>query len=231
MSTVITYRTNSFNIMVCDTRKTTFTDTENPNIDDSVLKMHYIDNYGFISSIGIGELAQYTFNNFKKSSHTPNDLLHSFRTAYDHIASKCDVGVLKSLNETGIIVSTQDQIIIMSNNIPTPRNFFSLETNSIRIEFPPDCDEEVKSSLKRKCKDLQVKTAFCALIPILEIFQSIAKNSKYVSSIACISIMGKNNNYPFFAQDEVENLLSELKRNKSITKNSFEEMKAKLLTW
>lgn len=86
--------------------------------------------------------------------------------------------------------------------------------------------------MQRKGEYLQVESPFDALIPILEIFQSIAQNSEDVSSIACISMMGTNNSYPFFAQGEVEDLLSELKSSiKSVIKNSFEEMKPQLLTW
>ena len=232
LSTVITYRTNAFNIMVCDTRKTVLTVDGNKNIDDSILKMHYIEGFGFISGVGIGELIQDTFNDFQNKSHCIDNLLCSFFAAYDRIASECNKEVLMLLNKTGVIASTQDQIIIMSNSLPYPKKIASLRENTVHIDFPFDCKKTARSLLQKKGEYLQAESPFDALIPILEMFQSIAQNSEDVSSIACISIMGASNNYPFFAQGEVDDLLSALKSNtKSNIKNSFEERKSQLLIW
>lgn len=98
LSTVITYHTSDFNIMVCDTRKTTFTADGKKKFDDSVLKMHYINNYGFISGIGVGELIQNTFNHFKSGDPCDDNLPCSFFSAYIDIASSCSKDVLERLN-------------------------------------------------------------------------------------------------------------------------------------
>lgn len=42
MSTVLSYNTNDFKILISDTRTTKFT-TESKTFDDSTLKIHYIN--------------------------------------------------------------------------------------------------------------------------------------------------------------------------------------------
>ena len=99
------YNTDRFKILISDTRTTKFS-KESKTFDDSTPKIHYIDNYGFLTGIGIGELANNTFNELLKyhvNDIDYNILQESFKISYKSIRSKCDKEVL--LNQSAVIIS------------------------------------------------------------------------------------------------------------------------------
>lgn len=234
MSTVLSYNANQFKILISDTRTTKFT-TESKTFDDSTLKIHYINNYGFCTGIGIGELASNTFNELLNYHSIDNTILQrAFRIAHKSIQDECDEEVLNLLNQSAVIVSNTDAINLFSKGLLQHINSDSvpLKKNQLNIQFPFDITNEEKERIHLLTQTIPEPTIENVLLLMLDIFKEISAISEDVSHICSIAILGHEIESPFFIQNNVKEIINSLKGNSFHTlKNEFEQYKTRLISW
>lgn len=236
MSTVLSYNADKFKILISDTRTTKFTN-ESKIFDDSTLKIHYIDNYGFCTGIGIGELVSNTFNELLKHHFIDNTILQeAFRIAHKSIQDRCDEGMLEPLKQSAVIVSDTKEIYIFSKCLLKMPDFnsdsASLRKNQLNIHFPFDITNEEKEKIHLLTQAIPEPTIENVLLVMLGIFQKISDISEDVSHICSIAILGHEIESPFFLQNNVNEIINSLKENSFHTlKNEFEQYKTRLISW
>lgn len=234
MSTVLSYHADQFNILISDTRTTKFT-TESKTFDDSTLKIHYINNYGFCTGIGIGELVSNTFNELLNYNNIDNTILQrAFRIAYKSIQDECDDEVLDFLSQSAVIVSNTNAIHIFSKCLLPHINSdsVSLKKNQLNIQFPFDITNEEKERIHLLTQAIPDPTIENVLLVMLDIFKEISAISEDVSHICSIAILGREIEAPFFIQSNVNEIINSFKENSFHTlKNEFEQYKTQLISW
>lgn len=170
--------------------------------NDSGLKIHYIDNYGFLTGVGIGELMMDTFNGIK----TPGfDSIHdSFQTAYEAIEKEySDEKDINRLEKTAVVVSTNNKVFLFSSGFKP--NFdcdcVTLHKNTLDILFPLDILEAEQQNIRSLNVSLGHEASIDNVLAVmLDKFKIISSLSKYVSGISSIAILESGNKTPFFTQ-------------------------------
>lgn len=234
MSTVLSYNTDRFKILISDTRTTKFS-KESKTFDDSTLKIHYIDNYGFLTGIGIGELANNTFNELLKyhvNDINYNILQESFRISYKSIRSKCDKEVL--LNQSAVIISNNDTIWLFSNKLLSfiPTNSVTINKDKLNIQYPFDISDNEKEKIYPPTQTIFTPTIENILLEMLNVFGKISTISDDVSNICSIAILGNEIESPFFLQNNVNEIANSIKMSSfNSLKNEFEKYKLQLTSW
>lgn len=234
MSTILSYNADKFKILISDTRTTKFT-TESKIFDDSTLKIHYINNYGFCTGIGIGELVRNTFNEILTYHSIDNTVLQkAFRIAHKSIQDECDEEVLDFLNQSAVIVSNINTINLFSKCLLQHINSdsVSIKKNQLNIQFPFDITNGEKERIHLLSQTIPKPTIENVLLLMLDIFKEISDLSEDVSHICSIAILGQEIESPFFIQNNVNEIINTLKENSfHILKNEFEQYKTQLISW
>lgn len=237
MSTILSCSLDLYNIVICDTRITTFNAHGEKSSNDENLKIHYIENYGYFTGIGIGQLARGTFDFFKEQRVKNEMTLHSaFIRAYESIHND-DNGndeVCAMLNQSAVFVSSKEKITAFSHSfqMTTGSEQVCLKRNQINIQYPYDIGMELREIIGSSTQLTDDWGIERILLLMLETFKTISNNSEDVSDICNVAIMGKNMGLPFFVQGKVSDVIENI-RNMTFygLENQFEHYKEKLLEW
>ena len=117
MSTILSCSLDLLNIVICDTRVTIFNAHREKSSNDENLKIHYMENYGYFTGIGIGQLASRTFEFFKKQRvKNEINLNRAYTRAYESICNNGDDEVRAMLNRSAVIVSSKENITAFSHS-------------------------------------------------------------------------------------------------------------------
>lgn len=240
MSTVLSYNADKFKILICDTRITNnFNDSDDSSdsnlFNDSGLKIHYIDNYGFLTGVGVGQLMMYTFNGIKIPEF--DSLHYSFQTAYEAIEKECNDEVRRHLEKTVVVVSTNDNVYLFSNNFKPifSCDCITLHKNKLDIQFPLDFEqlENEKKDIFLSAESLSSKSTIDDVLSImLTAFKKISSMSMYVSGTCGIAVLKSGSKYPVFTlknAEEVSEIIA--KEGFNGLNNEFEQYKTQLISW
>lgn len=236
MSTVLSCNADHFKILICDTRVTTFNNYREKIYNDDNLKVHYIENYGFFSGVGIGQLVSRTFNLFlEQRVKNANTLHEAFRGAYESIHDDEGQEVCELRDRSVVIVASKEGINACSHSFQTYREnamFASLKRNQINIQYPYDILNEQREIIESSLHMMNAWTIEQVLLTMLEAFKCISTISDEVSSICSIAILGDITNDPYFVQGEVTSVIEDI-NNKTFygLENQFEKYKGQLLSW